>query len=418
LKERITNNLGIKVLSLFLAVIFWAMVINIDDPVTSRQFTNVPVKIINENAVSTLDKVYEVIQGETVDITVTGRKSLVDNVTTNDLQATADLSQLSLVNSVNIYTECTKYPSLNCSLGKVQTLRVSLENMKTVQFVPVIQQVGTVADGYYAVDATSKPNIIKVIGAKTQVQKVAEVRLEVDVSNAKKDFTTVAEPKVYDANGEELDKDKYKFSVTQARVEVDVRKTKTIPVTLDVTGDVNYGYECTSIEYEPKKIVIAGRQKQLDQIDELVIPIDLTGWNKGGETSADVASFLPEKVTVSSANPTISIQLEIEQWTSMNIPFTGSDVTISGKNENYKYKNLSSHNAYSVTVLGIQEMLDKMNIKKCNPHINVEGLEKGTHLVDIIFDEPESGKINTTGLKVRIKISERESSEADCEFPL
>jgi hypothetical protein len=97
--------------------------------------------------------------------------------------------------------------------------------------------------------------------------------------------------------------------------------------------------------------------------------------------------------------------LEIEQWTSINIPFVGSDVKINGKKEGYKYQNLSSHDAYSVTVLGIQETLDKMNIKKCNPHINVEGLEKGTHLVDVIFDEPESGKINTTGLKVKIKIS-------------
>jgi YbbR domain-containing protein len=159
------------------------------------------------------------------------------------------------------------------------------------------------------------------------------------------------------------------------------------------------------IEYEPKKVIIAGRQKQLDQVDELVIPIDLTGWNKSGETAVDVAGCLPEKITVSSANPTVSIQLEIEQWTSISIPFTGADVSIIGKNKNHKYKNLSELNSYAVTVLGTQEMLDKMNLKKCNPHVNVEGMGKGTHLVDVLFDEPKSGKINMAGLKVKIKIS-------------
>lgn len=105
MKDKITKNLGIKALSLCLAILFWIMVINIDDPIRSRQFTNVPVSVIHEDAVSTLDKVYEIVQGKTVDITVTGKKSKVDKVTMQDLSATADLSQLSVVNAVNIYSD-------------------------------------------------------------------------------------------------------------------------------------------------------------------------------------------------------------------------------------------------------------------------------------------------------------------------
>ena len=106
----------------------------VDDPVRTRQFTNIPVTVTNEKAITTLDKVYEITQGKTVDITVSGKKSLVDRITSQDLQATADLSQLSMVNAVSIYPECVRYPSLTCSLGRVQTLKVSLENMKTVRF--------------------------------------------------------------------------------------------------------------------------------------------------------------------------------------------------------------------------------------------------------------------------------------------
>lgn len=405
MKNKITKNLGIKALSLCLAILFWIMVINIDDPVRSRQFTNVPVSVINEDAVSTLDKVYEIVQGKTVDITVTGKKSRVDKITMQDLNATADLSQLSIVNAVNIYPECTKFPSLSCTLGKVQTLTVSLENMKTEQFVPVIQQIGTVANGYYVISATSKPNIIKVTGAKSQVRKVSEVRLEVDVSNAKKTLVTRAEPKAYNADGAEIESGKLKFSVSQARVELDVRKTKTIPVTLSTGEETEPGYVCTSIEYEPKKVVIAGGSSKLEKIDELVIPIDLKGWFESGEQTFNVGDYLPDNITVSDANPVVSVQLEIERMVSQTFYFTASDVELEGKQDNYTYEQARSQKTYEVIVQGMQKDLNELSIQKLRPHVDVEGLKKGSHKVSILFDEPEGGVILSEEMELPITIS-------------
>lgn len=404
MKNKITKNLGIKALSLCLAILFWIMVINIDDPIRSRQFTNVPVSVIHEDAVATLDKVYEIVQGKTVDITVTGKKSKVDKVTMQDLSATADLSQLSVVNAVNIYSECTKFPSLTCTLGKVQTLTVSLENMKTASFVPVIQQIGTVADGYYMVSATSKPNIIKVTGAKSQVKKVSEVRLEVDVSNAKKTFVTRAEPKAYASDGTVIDSDKLKFSVSQARVELNVRRTKTIPVTLSLGEETEPGYVCTSMEYEPKKIVIAGGQKKLEKIEELVIPIDLTGWFESGEQTFQVENYLPDNITVSEVNPVVSVQLEIERLVSQKFYFKASDVTLEGKQDGYRYERGNSQKTYEVMVQGMQKDLNKLSVQKLNPHIEVERLTKGNHRVTILFDKPEGGIILSEEMKLSIKV--------------
>lgn len=405
MKNKITNNLGMKALSLCLAVLFWLLVINIDDPVRTRQFTNVPVSIINEDAVATLDKVYEVVQGKTVDITVSGKKSLVDKVTMQDLQATADLSQLSMVNAVNIYPECTKYPSLNCSLGRVQTMKVSLENMRTDQFVPVIQQVGTVADGYYVVNATSQPNIIKVTGAKSQVRKISEVRLEVDASNAKATLVNMAAPRVFDVNGEELEADKFKFSVTQAKVELDIRPTKTIPVTLEIDQHLDYGYECTSMEYEPKRIMIAGKKSKLAGIEELTIPINLSGWTKDGEMTINVAEYLPSNITVSAANPVISVQLGIEKWGSRVFYLKPSDIEIKGKKKGRTYEWLDSEENYTLTVYSEQQKLDTLSIEKIKPYINVKNLKKGRHEVTVEFEEKDSIRIAPSNIKVEVRVS-------------
>ena len=55
------HNTGIKICSLIIAIIVWAVIINIDDPYKTRSF-NVEVETINESALNSVNKVYEVIE--------------------------------------------------------------------------------------------------------------------------------------------------------------------------------------------------------------------------------------------------------------------------------------------------------------------------------------------------------------------
>ena len=45
--KRLTNNIGLKLISVVFAVILWLIVVNIDDPVSSRKFSNIPVTVVN-----------------------------------------------------------------------------------------------------------------------------------------------------------------------------------------------------------------------------------------------------------------------------------------------------------------------------------------------------------------------------------
>ena len=48
MKNRIMKNLWLKLLALVVAFIVWLVIINITDPTISRQFTDIPVDILNE----------------------------------------------------------------------------------------------------------------------------------------------------------------------------------------------------------------------------------------------------------------------------------------------------------------------------------------------------------------------------------
>ena len=51
------KNLWLKLLALVVAFIVWLVIINITDPTISRQFTDIPVDILNENVITSANQV-------------------------------------------------------------------------------------------------------------------------------------------------------------------------------------------------------------------------------------------------------------------------------------------------------------------------------------------------------------------------
>ena len=100
-KQILFHNLSIKLLSIIVAAIVWLLIMNIDDPYKTKSFV-VPVQTTNEEALHSVNKVYEVVEGNTANVSVRGKRSVVDNLEADDISATADLSELSSVNAVAI----------------------------------------------------------------------------------------------------------------------------------------------------------------------------------------------------------------------------------------------------------------------------------------------------------------------------
>ena len=69
--KKLTNNLGLKLLSLLAAAIIWLVVVNIDDPVSTRTYSSIPVEVINEDTITSEGKVYSVLDNsDVINVTV------------------------------------------------------------------------------------------------------------------------------------------------------------------------------------------------------------------------------------------------------------------------------------------------------------------------------------------------------------
>ena len=111
MKKRMESDLLLKIISVVFAFLLWMFVINIDNPVIKKTFSDVPVDMLNEQVLDDLNQTYKIESGDTVSFTVKGKKDVVDRLTKSDFRATADVSSMSDVHAIQIEVEALRYKS-------------------------------------------------------------------------------------------------------------------------------------------------------------------------------------------------------------------------------------------------------------------------------------------------------------------
>lgn len=103
MQKRITKNLTLKILAFLIAVFLWLIVVNIDDPVDDKTFSNIPVQVTHEEVITDNNNTYQIVDNtQEVNVTVTAQRSVLDKIKAEDIQATADMKELTLRTQVPI----------------------------------------------------------------------------------------------------------------------------------------------------------------------------------------------------------------------------------------------------------------------------------------------------------------------------
>ena len=162
MKKKIMNNLDLKILAVLFSIILWLIVVNIDDPVKSVQFSGVEVQIMNGEELVEQGKVYEVLDGtNVVTVTVTGRRSILEDIAKENITAVADMKDLTSMDTLSIEVASNKYANeiddIKCDQENV---RLSIEDLARVQKVIQIAVVGVPRDGYILGSVTTNLNQI------------------------------------------------------------------------------------------------------------------------------------------------------------------------------------------------------------------------------------------------------------------
>ena len=423
--KSLTKNLGFKILALFFAFTLWLFVYNLEDPTKSKTLT-INVSIENRELLENMGKYYEVLESSNkVSFSVTAARSILDKLDESDFVAVADMEQMVLAEdgeraTVPIDILCTANVNQNSiKLSSTsKNLKISLEDLMIKQFVVSAKSKGKVAEGYALgnIEVTA-PNVLKVSGPKSIVEKIATAVATIDVSGMSDTWTTYkAKPVLYDKDGKEVDETRLTKSDNTVTVSAEILNTKEVAIAVKPSGAPKEGYTTTAISSNPTTILLKGNKAVLNSINSIEIPdelVSVAGADKDVKVTIDVSEYIPEGVSmVDPEAASIEITVSIGKI---------KEKVFSIKSENIIVTGLSTHNklefeltAIAVHVSGLEEEIAKLSSDKLSGSIDVTYLPIGIHQVELLLDLDEN---KYTYVPIKINVFITEASAPDVNAP-
>ena len=415
MKDKILHNLGTKVMSVILAIIIWLLVTNIDNPYTTKTFTDIPVSVLNEETLLKKNKTWDIIEGDKVSVTIKAKRSVIDKIGRSDINATADLSKLSITNAVPINVVIDKYDDeiSEKSLGSVDTMKVKLENIKKGQFPVTIETTGNVGSGYAVGTKIPTPNIVEVTGPESQIDRINEVRVTVNVEGLTKSQTFSVEPVYYNYDGDKLDASRLTCNVETVEVSINLLQTKKVDLKVETTGEVAKGYALESVLLEPKSIVVAGTKDKLADLSEILVTgLSIDGLKKDTEENIDITDYLPEDIKLAQDNPDVRVKVQVVPLDKRTIEVPVNKITVRNPNIDYRLEFLDD--MISVTVRGEKDEIEDITLEDLKPVIDVSDLAVGEHELQVELQDLSQGYYDNEPT-VKIRLTEKEATNSSEE---
>lgn len=406
MKKRLMNNLGLKIVSVIIAVLMWLGIANINDPIVTKTYT-VPVTIQNSAYIESIGKTYQVEESQQMaTVILRGYSSLVEG-RANDIQAVADLTQI-----VNMDTKPYVMVPITATCERVQienitvvprNLEVKIEDVESQEFVINVNTGETTpATGFEIGTVTANPAKVYISGPASLIRIIDRVSVNASVTDLSENVTKTSRLKIYDRNQTELSDIQMGYlkfeGLEEPVVDVDIELWK---VTNDVELKVNYsgvpqlGYEYSDATVTPAKISVAGTDEALQLLAEnknvIEIPaesVDVTGKAEDFEVKLEIAEFLPKNTKLLSGDAKSAI-VNVSIMPMGSKQFTLSTNNISAENWDGNLKLVFDKDKVTVRVKGDADSLTLVNENTVQPVIDLAGKEKGDYTVPVSFTLPE-----------------------------
>ena len=180
-KYKFTDNLGLKIIAVIFAAFLWLIVVNLDNPVSTQTFSEVPVTIINEDIILSAGDTYQVLGEEKVSVVVSATRQVRQKLTKEDIVATADIKEMDTSTGlvpikISIPNYAGKYESAEAAPRNLQIQRE--KSGKKVLSLTVSTRDSKVRDGYILGDMTVNPDKVTITGPESILDQIDRARWE------------------------------------------------------------------------------------------------------------------------------------------------------------------------------------------------------------------------------------------------
>jgi YbbR domain-containing protein len=405
MKKLLTNNVSLKLLSLLFAVIFWLIVVNIDDPEVSRTIQGISVTVLDEEVITGNNQVYNIVSGEEVTITVKGPRSEVDRMTKDDFVAEAPFSEKSNVDAVPIYVTFrnSKYEK-DCEITqKTMSMRLEIENIVTKSYEIGINHTSNLTSAYYLGKENIEPKSVTISAPESVINQIENVMVDVDLSSHTEDFSVPLNIKCITETGTNISYNAQNVSIDSSTVtySANVYAVREVPLEFGTKGTVADGYELVDVMSEKSTIKIAG--PNADKIDSIVIPselINVAGANSDVTVDVDILAQLPSGVFLyNDGDATMKVTAYIEQLVTNAYRLPVSEIDKNNIPEGYTAE--ITDQSVNISVVGLQKNQESFSLDGLNAYVDLKNTVEGNNEVILKLTLPDGLRVLT---EVRVNV--------------
>ena len=380
---KLFNNIGLKILAVIFSVLLWLVSVNINDPVDTEVYRNIPVELENTGLLTDEGMTWAVLDDtDRVTVTVRANRSVLENISASDVAATADFSELSFTNTVPIRLSVGRTAGSQVEVsGNIDMVRLEVEERMERQLVIEIDQVGTPADGYIVSGVlTTDGNALRISGPESLVSGVDRAVVEANVEGLTESIN-ISEPiRLYDAEGNEIKSSRITKSVSSSSVSISILQTKEVPVTASASGVPAEGYAATGeVTCAPDRVTVAGRSSVLANLEAVVIPpeaLDLTDAEENVVELIDIREYLPDGVSLTNTssdgfNGRVTVTAAVEPLEDATRRLDQGQIRIENVPQGWQVS-LDPDDPVYVRLRGLEQDLAAVDVSQLSGIIDVE----------------------------------------------
>ena len=351
MKERLSNNTKLKLISLLSAIVLWMYVMAVVDPEETKLFEDIPVSITNLNDLSDKDLVIYPDTEVTTSVYVTGKLSTIQKMSKEDISVYGQINN-PIEGKNEIYLKVTPAQRVTYEF-KNSIAIVNLEKIITENKKIEVEVTGDIKQDIDTINLENNNDEVEVSGPRSLVEKVEKIEAILNSNKQTDDFDISLDLKPVDKKGNIVSGVELKTSSLNAKVTL--LKEKTVPIKVNIEGENTENYKLSQ-----DTVYIKGKRELVDKIEYISTqPINLSSIPKN--TTMDISLIIPNGIT--SNIKSVSATLNISNSLTSEFIYNSNEVKIKNNVNNIDTSNIKIPDTITVNIeYDDTEEIDKQDI--------------------------------------------------------
>ena len=309
-KNFLTTDIPIKLLSLVLAIVLWIYVVILLNPETDVIISDIPVTfsdsvaLTNENYVIVNEKPY------TIELKLRGTRSILSGVDKNNISAYVDLAGYKKVGTFSLPIRVVlPFEQITVLEKKPHSINLTIDKIITRKFPILAALNGEPKDNFVAMPPTTSQSIVEVKGPQAIIDSIDKAIVQINVESTTQDVIDLQKIKLLNSNGNEITSKLFTTFPDKVEVRCSILYKKKVPIKAMFTAQTElFNAEIVG----NSEVNILGKQDIINTITEI-----RTETIKDEAVKADaqltVPIIIPNGVIVEPKINEVNVHIKVKQ---------------------------------------------------------------------------------------------------------